>query len=58
MSEGHIRAFRTNRADLPGVSELMIYPPHLCSPTITVAHAPKLLIADERIYTALRHAVL
>lgn len=27
MSEGHIRAFRTNRADLPGVSELMIYPP-------------------------------
>ena len=59
MSEGHIRGFRTNRADLPGVSELMIYPPpHLCSPTITVAHAPKLLIADERIYNTLRYAVL
>lgn len=26
MPEGHIRAFRTNRADLPGVSELMIPP--------------------------------
>lgn len=31
MSEGHIRAFRTNRADLPGVSELMITPPFMQS---------------------------
>lgn len=27
MPDGHIRGFRTNRADLPGVSELQIYPP-------------------------------
>ena len=27
MREGHIRAFRTNSPDLPGVSEMMIYPP-------------------------------
>lgn len=58
MPEGHIRGFRTNRPDLPGVSELMITPPRICSPTITVAHSPKLLITDERIYRALQHAIL
>lgn len=58
MPDGHIRAFQSNTPDLRGISELQIYPPHLCSPTITVAHCPKLLITDERIYNALRHAVL
>lgn len=59
MPEGHIRAFQSNTPDLRGISELQIYPPPcLYSPTITVAHVPKLLITDERIYTALRHAVL
>lgn len=53
MPDGHIRAFQSNTPDLRGISELQIYPPHLCSPTITVAHCPKFLIADDRIYSAL-----
>ena len=58
MPDGHIRAFQSNTPDLRGISELQIYPPHLCSPTITVAHCPKLLIANEGIYRALHHAIL
>lgn len=27
MSDGHIRAFQSNTADLRGISELQIYPP-------------------------------
>lgn len=53
MPDGHIRAFQSNTPDLRGISELQIYPPHLCSPTITVANCPKLLITDDRIYSAL-----
>lgn len=53
MPDGHIRGFRTNRADLPGVSEFQIYPPHICAPTITATHCPKLLITDERILKSL-----
>lgn len=56
MPDGHIRAFQSNTPDLRGISELQIYHPHICSPTITVAHCPKLLIADERIYRALQTA--
>ena len=55
MPDGHIRAFQSNTPDLRGISELQIYPPHLCSPTITVAHCPKLLITDEAILTALHN---
>ncbi len=41
-----------------GISEWhIITPPHICD-TITTAQQHKLLIADERIYNALRHAVL
>ena len=58
IPKGDIRGVQTQRSDLASAAELQIYPPHLCSPTITVAYAPKLLIADERIYNALRHAVL
>ena len=53
----HARAFDPGK-DNAGCSEMMIYLPIAVAPTITVAHAPKLLIADERIYNALRHAVL
>ena len=56
MPEGYIRAFQSNTPDLRGISEMQIYPPHLPSPTITVAHCPKLLIADERINTTLQEA--
>ena len=58
MPDGHIRAFQSNTPDLRGISELQIYPPRICSPTITVAHCPKLLIADEAIYRAIQHAIL
>lgn len=53
MPDGHIRAFQSNTPDLRGISELQIYPPRICSPTITVAHCPKLLITDEAILTTL-----
>lgn len=56
MPDGHIRGFRTNRKDLPGVSELQIYSTTCISPTITVAHEPKLLITDERITNAIQEA--
>lgn len=56
MPDGHIRGFRTNRKDLPGVSELQIYHPQGISPTITVAHVTKLLIIDERINQAIQKA--
>lgn len=58
MPDGHIRAFQSNVPDLRGISELQIYPPHICAPTITTCGHIKFLIADERIYTALRHVVL
>ncbi|MCM1077804.1 MAG: hypothetical protein NC411_10650 [Bacteroides sp.] len=54
MPDGHIRGFRTNRPDLPGVSEMQIYPTHGISPTITVAHEPKILITDEALAFYLR----
>ncbi len=57
MPEGHIRAFQSNTPDLRGISELQIYLPHLCSPTITVAHCPKLLITDEAILESLNNAI-
>lgn len=56
MPDGQIRAFQSNTADLRGISKLQIYTPKQCSPTITVAHCPKLLITDERIYRALQTA--
>lgn len=55
MPDGHIRAFQSNTHDLRGISELQIYTPKQCSPTITVAHCPKLLITDESIYRALHN---
>ena len=58
MPEGHIRGVQTQRTDLASAAEWMIYFTNVCAPTISVAHVPKLLIADERIYNALRHAVL
>lgn len=57
MPDGHIRGFRVNTPDLRGVSELQIYPPHICAPTITVAHCPKLIITDEAILNALYKAI-
>lgn len=53
MPDGHIRAFQSSTPDLRGISELQIYPPHAVSPTITVAHCPKLLMTDEVILTTL-----
>lgn len=58
MPDGHIRAFQANTPDLRGISEMQIYPPHAVSPTITVAHCPKLLITDEAIRQALFYALL
>jgi hypothetical protein len=56
MPDGHIRGFRTNRKDLPGVSELQIYHIQSISPTLTAAHEPKLLIIDERVNAAIQEA--
>ena len=39
MPDGHIRAFQSNTPDLRGISELQIYPPNLCSPTITAPNS-------------------
>ena len=58
MPEGHIRGVQTQRTDLASAAEWMIYFTNVCAPTISVTHVSKLLIADERIYNALRHAVL
>lgn len=56
MPDGVIRAHDSRYGC--GLSEWhIITPPHICD-TITTAQQHKLLIADERIYTALRHAVL
>ena len=55
MPDGHIRAFQSNTPDLRGISELQIYPPNLCSPTITVAHVLKILITDNAVLTALHN---
>lgn len=56
MSDGHIRAYQANTNDKSGAAEMMIYPPQLICPTISSAHAPKLLITDERILNALFRA--
>ena len=58
MPDGHIRGVQTQRKDLASAAEWMIYPTNVCSPTISVAHIPKLLTTDERIYQALFNAVL
>lgn len=56
MPDGVIRAHDSRYGF--GVSEWhIIIPPYICD-TITTAQQHKLLIANERIYTALRHAVL
>lgn len=56
MPDLHIRGVQTQRPDLASAAEWMIYLINVCAPTISVAHAPKLLIADERIYTSLQEA--
>lgn len=53
MPDGHIRGVQTQRTDLASAAEWMIYFTNVCAPTISVAHIPKLLIADDRIYSAL-----
>lgn len=54
----HVRAFDPGK-DNAGCSEMMIYLPIAAAPTIrSRPDHIKLLIADERIYNALRHAVL
>ena len=53
MPEGHIRGVQTQRTDLASAAEWMIYFKNVCAPTISVAHVPKLLITDDRIYSAL-----
>lgn len=53
MPDGHIRGVQTQRSDLASAAEWMIYLTNVCAPTISVAHAPKLLITDDRIYSAL-----
>lgn len=58
MSDGHIRGVQTQRRDMAGASEWMIYFTNVCAPTITVAHAPKLLITDEAIRQTLYNALL
>jgi hypothetical protein len=56
LPDGHIRAYSTLRSDLPGLSELMIYPPHIVAPTVTTSNHTNILIADEAIYNALSNA--
>ena len=54
----HVRAFDPGKGNA-GCSEMMIYLPIGVAPMIrSRPDHIKLLIADERIYTALRHAVL
>ena len=53
MPEGHIRGVQTQRTDLASAADWMIYFTNVCAPTISVAHVSKLLIADDRIYSAL-----
>ena len=53
MPDGHIRGVQTQRTDLASAAEWMIYFTNVCAPTISVAHVPKFLIADDRIYSAL-----
>ena len=43
LPNGHIRAFQSNTRDKRGVSELQTILPQYVSPTITVAHTPKLI---------------
>lgn len=57
MPDGHIRAFQSNTPDLRGVSEMNIHTPLCASPTITVAHVPKLLMTDEAILQSLMRSI-
>ncbi len=56
MPDGHIRGVQTQRPDLASAAEWMIYFTNVCAPTISVAHAPKILITDDRTYRALQTA--
>lgn len=58
MPDGHIRGVQTQRPDLASAAEWMIYFTNVCAPTISVAHAPKILITDERLSKALFNALL
>lgn len=57
MPDGHIRGVQTQRPDLASAAEWMIYFTNVCAPTISVAHAPKLLITDEAILDSLNNAM-
>ena len=58
IKEGLIRCMDSGKGN-SGCSEFMIYPVKGVAPTIrSRPDHIKLLIADERIYNALRHAVL
>lgn len=56
MSDGHIRGHDTRKGT--GISEGHITPPYAVCDTLTVAHAPKLLITDERLYKAIYNSIL
>lgn len=56
MPDGHIRGHDTRKGT--GISEGHITPPYAVCDTITVAHAPKLLIVDERLLATLHNAIL
>ena len=55
MPDGHIRGVQTQRPDLASAAEWMIYLTNVCAPTISVAHAPNLLIADEKVAQTLKN---
>ena len=55
MPDGHIRGVQTQRTDLASAAEWMIYFTNVCAPTISVAHVPKLLIADEKVAQTLKN---
>lgn len=55
MPDGNIRGVQTQRPDLASAAEWMIYLTNVCAPTISVAHAPKLLIADEKVAQTLKN---
>lgn len=58
MPDGHIRAFQSDTPDLRGVSELNVHLLKAVSPTLTVNHVPKILIANERLQAVLHDALL
>lgn len=57
MSDGHIRGVQTHRPDFASAAEWMIYTPTCICPTISAAHAPKILIADGRVLQSLMHSI-